>query len=301
MPADNINENKGVGIYFSPKTKARTKRIVTKNISNIVEKSDRNMDFFNKMRIYVYRDWSESSKMGDDIPKEANAYTSSPLLSELNLLYIKTDLDHKRHRWSIFGSKLNKSEIKEALLHEVGHSFDYYFASTDKEIESTLKEIATENNPDRSEEFKELFGIYMQQSGLSDSDAFKEAWKKDMETAFKGKSRNDIEKECAKLRYYSPLINHKQYSSKFENKELILEDGISDEELAVADRVREEIFAELFCYAMGGGSKRRQKKLVIKTYPNSYEVVKNYVNEYLGIECDNRLRAKSKKRINYES
>jgi hypothetical protein len=119
---------------------------------------------------------------------------------------------------------------------------------------------------------------------LSDSKEFREAWRKDLNIAFKGKSKAENDKLNEKLWYFSPT----RFGSFFDlddNKlhDIILEDGIDDKEIDYGDQARMEIFAQLFAYAMGTCENKKDKQLILNIYKNSYEIVKEYVKEYLGI------------------
>jgi hypothetical protein len=244
-----------------------------------VNKSSKNKEFFDTLNIYAYKNWNE---MGSNIDAEHIAYTPNPLYEKeentTNKIYLTTEI-------------LNTDELKNAAVRELGHIFDRYFAKSDPELYDKIREYQAPVEDIFSHEFEYEYYVlldkYFKQEHLSDSEEFREAWRKDLNIAFQGKSKTENDKLCEKLWYFSPTRFGSVYD--FDDKKLhdiVLEDGIDDKEIDYGDQAREEIFAQLFAYAMGTCENRKDKRLILNTYKNAYEIVKKYISEYLGTNSD---------------
>ena len=60
-------------------------------------------------------------------------------------------------------------------------------------------------------------------------------------------------------------------------------DGIDNKEIELVSKERGEIFAQIFAYLLETNNNTKEKELIFSTYPNCVETVKEYINEYLGI------------------
>lgn len=156
--------------------------------------------------------------------------------------------------------KLDNTELSNITMHEIGHIFDDYFI--EENIPIGLENILSKT--DLTENEQKIVKDWMNSKDLSDSEEFKNAWKKDME--FIGQNP------------YKTYISKKFYSY-FHPFDINIKDGISEKEVSVADKSRSEIFAQLFTYTVGYDDKR--KKSLCSMYPNSFEVVKKYVDKFL--------------------
>ena len=172
------------------------------------------------------------------------------------------------------------SIIEEATLHELGHNFDQFFAEKNLVFNIMYNELY-----EREEELDEEDEALLEETAekinatfdLSDTDLFKNAWKKDVELLGKNIDSEDFEN----LGYFIP--------NAF--SEIDITDGVSDEECTEADKDREEIFSQLTAYAFGSKTTTyHDKDLIIKSYSESFKVVKEYVRKFLGINCDTEQR-----------
>lgn len=269
--------DKNIQYTFDSNVGMISRQVIQSAYSDIYNRAAKNLDFFNGLKVKVYGSWAETDNLSA-IDACKMGFTTYPVVDNGRNIYLQT-LEIKN---SIQSLGVNKSLITENAVHELGHVFDYYFANPDKEITNELGKMFNIGNAyigEHREEYYRLMEKYRTQNGLSDSDIFKEAWKTDVENAFQGKRKFKISGKTLSLGYYAPDHSFDKYAKS----KIKLEDGIDDEELLQADRAREEVFAQLFAYAMGEESDKQEKELIIKTYPHCYEVVKQYINKYLGI------------------
>ena len=157
------------------------------------------------------------------------------------------------------------SEISQAIMHEIGHQFDDFFGSCDEDLLERVKQLPFTTTTKEEEE------IMMQHSltkDLSDTPEFKTEWKKDIEN-------------YSKLSFIDKIFNGIPF--EYTPYEIDITDGISDEEVEKSDNARSEIFAQLFSYAIGEDD--GEKKDITNIYKNSYNLIKTYISNFLGIEC----------------
>lgn len=279
----NNDDRKGVKVYFSPKVRPKSKKTILNTLNDVMNKTEKNKEFFHNMNVKAYGLWSEREEFADN--KYSMLGFSSPSIYDDYTIIIRTNRDYRKEPGFNLRHTYKDSRINAVLLHEIGHLFDFYFAKPNEELKKDILErLAQGKEKIMTEEFFELYEMYEAQNSLSDSEDFKEAWQKDVETSFKGKSEAEITDKCTKLEYYSPLYNHGELNP---NKQinLKLDDGIDDKEVADADKARQELYAQLFAYAMGSNddSKKEMNAAVMNTYPNSYEIVKKHLYKYFGI------------------
>lgn len=280
-----INDG-GITYHYSDKVKQQSLKTISDTYSEIREKSSKNKEFFDDLNVYVYGLWDEADDKNSNLNYFIAGKAFYPVFADSKSIYLKTNRSFKASGnyydlGALIYPTIDLDKLKTNALHELGHIFDYNFAKPDSELVSKMKKIikSTDDMKDleANNEFVELYEQYCKQNGLSDSDEFKEAWKKDVQIAFKGQSRRHNNKLMDKLYYFSPKI----FDGSDESA-IILEDGINDAEMDLSDKTRQEVFAQLFAYAMGADCKGFDKHLIINTYKHSYEVVKNFINEYLG-------------------
>ena len=267
---------------FESSVKTLTQDFIKDTVWDIYNRANKNQAFFDGLKFNV-------SALFDNIPESKSGYTKYPIADKEKNIYIQTGESTQYDPFSIHPQYTEYSRIKETTLHELGHIFDFYFANPNPEIKEKLQTILSSKDiSDKTgdKEFYELLKLYVSQNGLSDSEEYKEAWRSDVEREFKGKLTGYNNIKVNNLAYFSPkLKNENMYK-----KDIILEDGINDKELQQADKAREEVFAQLFAYALGANADSYEKYLITKTYGNSYKVVKQYITEYLGIDTSNSTK-----------
>ena len=282
MSRNTVEKNGTITYIYDSNVGANSKKAIQQVFSNIFEKASKNQEIFNGLSINVFGNWEESY-FADNISDGRMGFTKYPVADSGKNIYLQTNEYRDLNTSFMQNNKSNTNIIRETTAHEFGHFFDYYFANPDSDITEQLREMykfgkkyINENN----EKYNELLEIYRKTNGLSDSEDFIEAWRMDVENEFQGKSKSEILRKTLKLGYFSPNNIHNDHITNIRIK---LEDGIDDGEIILADRAREEVFAQLFAYAMGEGNNKKEKELIITTYPKCYNVVKKYINEFLGI------------------
>ena len=241
------DDRKGAFVHFSSSVSKNNKKVVIDTLNDVMRATEKNKEFFYGLLVEAYGWWEESEEFAN-ISHTADGFVKNSLFNDHRIM-LRTNLYPEEKT----GFKLKRSHdgavVKKALLHEIGHLFDYYFATPDKDIKDELRSRMFKDRENfRNEEFFKLLDIYESQNGLSDSEEFKKAWRADIETTFKGKDEKEISGICSRLLYYSPLYKNPEMNP---NKQvnIKLEDGIDDKELADADKVREEISPGSFSLA----------------------------------------------------
>lgn len=161
-------------------------------------------------------------------------------------------------------------EMRQTLMHEVGHLFDNYFghdhnAEYAKKWDSLMaKEDLPYDFETVTEEDKILDITYNYNNSLSDKPEFQKALLKDL-------------KNIRRLyRRYEPMpYNISYFIKNFGEYGSLTPDVIDSENSA-----RAEIYAQLFSYAAGEDDGEREK--FVKCFPNCYEVVESDMEKYLG-------------------
>lgn len=277
------NQDGNISFNFGNSVEKHAQDVVQKAILKIYNSSTKNQAFFDGLCLNVYESWDDPDSPRK-MPDLKFGYTRYPIADTQKNIFVKTCINQPVSS-GINNLYLNYSVINETVLHELGHIFDYYFANPDPELKSKLQWImASEENCNTVDDkvFNELLKKYKSQNGLSDSEEYKNAWKSDMENVFKGRTSARCEYVLDDLGYFAPDFQ----GGNSENKNtIILKDGISEEELELADRSREEVFAQLFACAVGAKVDPYERALITKIYKNTYKVVKKYIAEYLGVEA----------------
>lgn len=285
----------GITYSFSKKVKSKSRNIIQNIFSELRQKSWKNSAFFDDLEILVYGRWGETCNTKNISPFN-EGFVNYPVVDESKKITLRTKRNFLSDSiMALIFPVMGKNKLKTVAIHELGHLFDFNFATPDPDLVSKMKEFIKSTDDisslDNNKEFAPLAKQYCLSNGLSDSDKFNDAWRKDVELAFKGHSVKSNNKLIDKLGYYSP-VNF----DDCDNPLIRLDDGIDDEEIEYADRARQEVFAQLFAYAMGAEDKKSKKNLIVNTYKNSYKVVEQYINEYLGTNTQkqNMIRKKSK-------
>lgn len=276
-----------VSAVISPYVTEQTSQTIFATLEDLKKRSSGN-SLFNGLKLTVLSNWKDSKVLPyRNFPSTRQGFTSYPIFMEDKSIVLQTnELQGTGDDRKIVPA--DQAQIKENTLHEIGHLFDFYFAKPDEEIVQKLKEtMDVKEKPTKEDydKFDALLTEYKKNNGLSDSDEYKQAWKKDVEKAFKGYFPFENREKSDNLGYFSPKA---VYDGDDNGKKITLGDGIDDEELDFADRAREEVFAQLVAYALGADGKNHNKELILETYKESYEVVKKYVEEKLSITAEQK-------------
>ena len=298
-----LNSN-GLKYAFNDKVKPESQQVILQAMENLYKSSNKNLSFFDGTNINVLGLWEDSEET-NGVSYYTGGYTMDPARTEGKNIYIKTNKSLIREPiTSWFNSVIDASTIKCVLFHELGHVFDNYFSTSNESLKTEVNYLwkeyisTEEGSPEEKsyyQSFLDLYKEYIKEDSLSDSDEFKNAWKEDVENSFKGKNWLDRFKKNRKLGYFNPTNDYHYPGDR--GKEIELEDGISNEEVDFADGSRREVFAQCFAYAIGTNRDDKEKEIFLSTYSKCYEVVKNYINEYLGIDVSNE----QKQSLNLES
>lgn len=294
MGNDITIKNGGITYHFSETVRAESQKTIQDAYSEIREKSCKNKDFFDDLNVHICGLWDETGE--SDLDYETMGYVMFPILEESKKINLRTNRSLKYNDLgALLHPALSPEVLKANALHELGHLFDFNFASPNPELVEKLKNILnsaeSENDLARNREASILASEYFKQNGLSDSEEFETAWRKDLQKAFKGKPKKENEELLKKLDYYSP----KYFDEGF--LRITLEDGIDEDEMILGDDARQEIFAQLFSYAMGSCDDEAKKHLLVNTYANTYEVVKNLINNYLGTNLEGHYVPRAHRRL----
>lgn len=274
-------KNESITYKYNPFGRYDLKNAVQEAFQEVYNKTSKNKEIFNDLRINIFKNWEESP-FSENFSDGRMGFTKYPVGDIGKNIYLQTNEYDDINSSVIINNKITRKEaIRETAIHEFGHLFDFYFANPDEDVFNRLREIILSGKDyvdKHDKEYRKLLNEYCKQNGLSDSEKFKQAWKEDVENTFKGKYDVFALNTKIQLGYFSPTHSYDNKLSKIKT-----EDGINDKELLLADRAREEIFAQLFAYAMGEFGDKKEYELIIKTYPKCYETVKEYIGEYLGI------------------
>ena len=163
--------------------------------------------------------------------------------------------------------------LRHSLMHEIGHQFDEYYghdhdADFAIQWDSVLcdKEKDKNQNPyvfDMTDEEDKMRFVYNQQSGLSDTPAFKEAFLEDLKYLAKLK-KTSPERMPVNWEYYTQDINWEQ---------------LTIGEVELADEARTETYANVFAYAIGENDGDRSD--FCDAFKHSYEVALKDIEKFL--------------------
>ena len=167
--------------------------------------------------------------------------------------------------------------LRHTLMHEIGHQFDEFFGH-DHEADFAIKwnsvlsakEKDKNQNPyvfDMTDEEEEMRFVYNQHSGLSDSQAFKEAFLEDLKYLAKLKETSS-ERMPVNWEYYTQGVNWTQLTMT---------------EVESADEARTETYANAFAYAIGETDGDRAD--FCNAFKHSYEVILKDIENFLPFVC----------------
>lgn len=269
-------------LKYNSGVNTESKDAIKNCVTDLINKS-KNKEFFSDINIFITKDLNDNTLQklhNKPLAKHlefnylVNAIAINPYMNyNKQEIFIKTE--HKE--LGIFKSKLNNDELRHYTTHELGHLFDYYFGENhDDNIIKMLSDIeAYEKDNEYAKMWEELVIEYTNECHLSDTDEFKNAWKKDVENLGK---LNFLE------RNYKKFVL--QYSNPTNYSGIDITDGIDEEEMKLAEIDRSETFAQLFSYALGNEAIGIEDEDITKNvFKNTYAVVKNYIEKFLGVEC----------------
>ena len=157
-------------------------------------------------------------------------------------------------------------EIEQATMHELGHSFDYFYGGN-KALQKKHQELIKKYDKKQFQEVKctpeeeRFMKEYLKNNGFSDKQDFKNALVKDLKNI---KLNMEIK---TKFGYFL---------AEFYNRGTDIIPNSKDVE--EADSTRAEVFAQLFSYAMGTDDGNADE--FIKLLPNTYKIVQKYINTH---------------------
>lgn len=249
-----------------------SKKAVKNAVLNFKQKIKTNKDFMKGFTFYVvnsYKDLEKKSALTKYVQENSDEFfATGGMTVSSNINEGKKEIIlsvQKNGIESIWNDNKSRSDISQALLHEIGHQFDDYFGSCDSKLREKIRTMHFEIN---SKEDEKIFSRYLKTKDLSDTKDFKAAWKKDV-SEFGGRS------------LWQKLFN--TFPFEYTPYEIDITDGVTDEEVEQSDNTRSEIFAQLFSYALGEDD--GNKKVITEKYKNTYKLVKEYIGKFLGIEC----------------
>ena len=233
--------------------------------------------FTNGLVINVASDFSNlpknASLMNNYLRKNENSFSSTKGITTDDMLnreiYIQESAFLSDKFSNIFSKKFSFSannEIEQATMHELGHSFDYYYGA-DKELQIKHQKLIAKYGEKQFEEIKllpeeeKIMKAYMANNGYSDKKDFKDALAKDLQ---KLKFNSNVQEKFGYFLY------------EFYDRGIDVIPNAKD--IEAADYCRSEVFAQLFSYAMGTDD--GNKKEFIKLLPNTYKIVQNYINHH---------------------
>jgi len=241
-----------------------TNLILTNRLSSLENKNSfvKYIKNYNKMKNAEGMSFYSDNKIPRRILIQESAHT-------------KTDV---MYNYTMTGDKTKKPLLRHTLKHEIGHQFDEYFghdhnAKFARNLDSVLylKELNPYENPYgynfNSQEEKNIFEFYHNNNSLSDKNRFKEAYYKDLLNIL------DIIKT-------NP--NNLPLDLDYYTKGVDFNTEITPLSVDKANRGRCEAYANLFSYALGEND--GDKVDFINAFPNSYEVVKKDIENFLGEE-----------------
>ena len=170
------------------------------------------------------------------------------------------------------------AEMRQSLMHEVGHQFDNYFGhdhNADFALEWDSMQYSKSLSPKQTQyDFASITSAeqsidkkYNSQNELSDRREFKEAFLKDLE----------IVKELMKKSPKSLPKNINYYIGGLE-----LSKPVSIEMLGVGSKNCSEVYANTFSYLMG--TNEGDRDAFLQAFPNCKEIVQKDIAKYLHIQ-----------------
>ncbi len=267
-------------LYFRYDSDVDTEsRDVIKNYVKDLIKKSKNKEFFSNINVFITKDLKKSSLQGvhnkklfEYLVDQKNGVQGLAINPALNNDKLEIFIKIENSVMGLFDTQIPAAELKNNTTHELGHLFDYYYGANHNS--KTVSKLSNYNIP--KAEWGRIAEEYMNNCNLSDSEEFKKAWKADVES-------------LGQLSYFERKYTEYKlgYSNPTNYSKIDITDGIDDNEMALADIDRSETFAQLFSYALGNEANGiEDEKFTKNTFKNTYVVVKNYIEKFLGIECE---------------
>lgn len=233
-------------------------------------------EVFSDVTIHIASDYANLPSSGSSLnnylkKNEKSLYaklgTTIESLDGNNEVFIQESAFWPTKLKNLFSSKLSFSaddRIEHTTLHELGHQFNYKGA--DKKLRQEVQKISEKYNHDivgrrLSPEENKIMFEYGKNNGFSDKQEFKDAILKDLKAL---KLTQEVMKK-----YYHELVEFYNNGSSLTPHAEYIEN---------ADSSRNEIFAQLFSYALGGEDDKKED--LIKMFSNTYNVIQNIINEH---------------------
>ena len=251
-------------------TKAAVKKAV-----EMASDSVKNKEFLKNLDIHVASDFSNLPNNGSALnkhlkEKQSSLYSTKGVTTddlERKEIFIQETAffpDKVSNVFSFSPSFSADKEITQATMHELGHQFDY--TGADKSLRAEHQKFVEKYYDRQFDEIEvspsegKILIEYMKNNGYSDKKEFKSAIQKDLK---------NLELNSSTRRKFGYFV------AEFYNRGLDIVPNSDDVENADASRM--EIFAQLFSYATGTDDGNKDD--FIKLFPNTYNVVKKYINE----------------------
>jgi len=257
--------------YYSGTT-AETRNAVKNTAAEFLKRAGKNSAFINGYTFSIvneYNDLPSNTPYKKYLKENSKALTNTWGVSNPSVIDEEKGIviQAKEHSFprSIFNSNIDTKLVETATLHEIGHIFDNYYGKKDEKLINEARKLHfSDKNLTKTQQ--NMLNKYLRNKDLSDSDEFKQAWLKDATALGKDKNKyNEFKKDNIRRYYAIEDIN--------------ITDGITSQEVEDADKSRSEIFAQLFAYALGKDDGHKDE--IIKVYPNTFKIVRNYINKYL--------------------
>lgn len=261
----------GIEVEFSNVGKI-TKDSVMKPVYDMKQKLSSENDFLDGTKFDIADDFSKIDH-NDDLFKKYLRENKSKF-NKGTSFYSDKNLRNRVALQEISHSK-SYPEMRQTLMHEVGHQFDNYFGHNHNSdfaqkwdslvfSKDMPYDFATITKYDQSLDIE-----YNYNNSLSDKLEFQNALLNDLKHIKRIKRRHDI------------MPNNLDYFiGRFD-----LYGEITPEDVDGENAARAEIYAQLFSYATGQDD--GEKEQFLNCFPNCYEVVQNDIEKFLNIQkCD---------------
>lgn len=249
-----------------------TKKSVKKSLRTAMEKIE--PSFFNNLTLHVTSDFSNLDshnnfskylKSNEGDLSNVKGVTASEEISQREI-YIQESAFKFDKLLNIFSSQPFRADKKIELttMHELGHQFDTYYG-TDNELKQEIDALQkkykyTFDEVSLTKDEEKFYKKYKDNNGYSDKNDFKTAVLKDLQ----------------KINPKKLDLDDGYFLAEFFDRGLDIKPNKDD--VQKADYTRGEVFAQLFAYAMGTDDGKKDKYLQL--FPNTYKVVKNYIEKH---------------------
>lgn len=273
-----MSSNSYIKIYYHDGTRNKVDISTKESVKNALSKAAEripNKNLFKELIVHVTSDFSNLPDKGSEFNKyvkeNENLFSATKGITiddlERKEIFIQESAflrDKLSNLFSFSPSFSANKEIEQAIMHELGHQYDFlggdkilhlehqklinkYYGKDDSEVTLLPSE----------EKFMEE---YLKNNGYSDKKEFKQALEKDLKSL---KLSSKVQAEFGYL------------LGEFYNRGLDITPNMKDIDLAESSR--QEMFAQAFSYAMGTDDGNRE--YFIKLFSNTYAKVQQYINK----------------------